>query len=94
MSVSAVLVSHGHAAELQSSLPALVPQVDEVVVVANLPGSAAGVPAGVRVIENTRPRPLAGERQCRHRRDERRPRPLLESRRGGRARSGRRPRRR
>ena len=60
MSVSAVLVSHGHAAELQSSLPALVPQVDEVVVVANLPGSAAGVPAGVRVIENTRPRPLAG----------------------------------
>ena len=37
MSVSAVVVSHGHAAELERSLAALVPQVDEVVVIANLP---------------------------------------------------------
>jgi GT2 family glycosyltransferase len=36
-----------------------VPQVDEIVVVANLPGSAGPVPRGVRVIENPRPRPLA-----------------------------------
>lgn len=55
MKVSAVVVSHGHAQELAGSLPALVPQVDEIVVVANLPDSAADVPAGVRVLENPRP---------------------------------------
>jgi N-acetylglucosaminyl-diphospho-decaprenol L-rhamnosyltransferase len=59
MSVSAVVVSHGHAAALERSLPALLPQVDEVVVVANVPGSVGAVPAGVRVIENARPLPLA-----------------------------------
>jgi hypothetical protein len=57
--VSAVIVSHGHAEELARSLPALLPQVDEVVVVANLPGSVAGVPEGVRVLENPRPLSLA-----------------------------------
>jgi N-acetylglucosaminyl-diphospho-decaprenol L-rhamnosyltransferase len=57
--VSAVVVSHGHARELAGSLPALVPQVDEVVVVANLPGSVESVPDGVRVLENPRPLPLA-----------------------------------
>ena len=55
MKVSAIVVSHGHAAELQRSLPALVPQVDETVVVANLPGSADAVPSGVRVLDNPRP---------------------------------------
>ena len=59
MRVSAVIVSHGHAAELELTLPALVPQVDEVVVIANLPGSVGTLPAGVRVIENPRPLPLA-----------------------------------
>jgi N-acetylglucosaminyl-diphospho-decaprenol L-rhamnosyltransferase len=57
--VSAVVVSHGHAAELERSLPALVPQVDETVVIANVPGSVGSVPAGVRVLENPRPLPLA-----------------------------------
>ena len=38
--VAAVVVTHGHRAELAESLPALVPQVDEVVVIANTPGSA------------------------------------------------------
>jgi N-acetylglucosaminyl-diphospho-decaprenol L-rhamnosyltransferase len=57
--VSAVVVSHGHAAELAQSLPALLPQVDEIVVIANTPGSAAGVPDTVRVLENPRPLPLA-----------------------------------
>jgi N-acetylglucosaminyl-diphospho-decaprenol L-rhamnosyltransferase len=57
--VSAVVVSHGHAADLSRSLPALLPQVDETVVVANLPGSAENVPEGVRVLENPRPLPLA-----------------------------------
>ncbi len=55
MKVSAVVVSHGHAEELARSLPALVQQVDETLVVANLPGSADGVPDGVRVLENPRP---------------------------------------
>ncbi len=55
MKVSGVVVSHGHARELEGSLPALAPQVDELVVVANLPGSTSKVPAGVRVLENPRP---------------------------------------
>jgi GT2 family glycosyltransferase len=49
------VVSHGHADELVTSLPALVPQVDEMIVVSNLPGSAREVPADVRVLENPRP---------------------------------------
>jgi len=57
--VSAVVVSHGHAVELERCLPALVTQVDETVVIANLSGSADRVPDGVRVLENPRPLPLA-----------------------------------
>lgn len=59
MSVSAVVVSHGHAPELEQLLPALLPEVDEIVVVANLPGSVGDVPEGVRVVENARPLRLA-----------------------------------
>ncbi|HLX19714.1 MAG TPA: glycosyltransferase family 2 protein [Gaiellaceae bacterium] len=56
MKVSAVVVSHGHAAELEQSLPALAPQVDELLVIANIPGSVpAELPYGVRVLENARP---------------------------------------
>ena len=55
MSIAAVVVSHGHAAELERLLPVLVPQVDETVVVANIPGSAGAVPVGVRVLDNPRP---------------------------------------
>jgi GT2 family glycosyltransferase len=57
--VSAVVVSHGHAAELERLLPALLPQVDEIVAVANVPGSVGEVPDGVRVLENPSPRALA-----------------------------------
>jgi N-acetylglucosaminyl-diphospho-decaprenol L-rhamnosyltransferase len=60
MSVSAVVVSHEHAAELTRLLPALVPQVDETVVISNLPGSVAHpIPDGVRVLENPQPLTLA-----------------------------------
>jgi N-acetylglucosaminyl-diphospho-decaprenol L-rhamnosyltransferase len=52
MKVTAIVVSHGNAAELAESLPALAPQVDELVVIANLPGSA---PPGVDAFENERP---------------------------------------
>ena len=54
MKVSAVVVSHGHVRELERSLPALAPQVDELVVVANVPGSVGALPPGVRVLENER----------------------------------------
>jgi GT2 family glycosyltransferase len=50
--VSAVVVSHGNARELERSLPALEPQVDELLVIANLPEQ---LPDRLRVLENTRP---------------------------------------
>ncbi|HET6601760.1 MAG TPA: glycosyltransferase, partial [Gaiella sp.] len=60
MSVSAVVVSHGHARELETLVPVLEPQVDELVVVANTPGSAPpGLPPSIRVLENARPLRLA-----------------------------------
>jgi GT2 family glycosyltransferase len=52
MNVAAVVVSHGHPRELEESLPALRPQVDELVVIANVPGS---VPDGVEAVHNERP---------------------------------------
>jgi GT2 family glycosyltransferase len=52
MKVAAVVVSHGHPRELEESLPALRPQVDELVVIANVPGS---VPAGVEAVHNPSP---------------------------------------
>ena len=59
MTISAVIVSHGHASEVERSLAVLAPQVAEIVVVSNLPGSVGAVPPGVRVIDNPRPLPLA-----------------------------------
>ena len=52
MRVSAIVVSHEGARDLEASLPALAPQVNELVVIANVPGS---VPEGVDAIENERP---------------------------------------
>lgn len=57
--VSAVVVSHGDASELRASLGALAPQVDELVVVANVPGSVEETPPGARVLQNERPRGFA-----------------------------------
>jgi len=57
--ISAVVVSHGHARELETLLPALRAQVDELVVVANVPGSVGDVPSDVRVLANERSQPLA-----------------------------------
>jgi N-acetylglucosaminyl-diphospho-decaprenol L-rhamnosyltransferase len=55
--VAAVVISHGAAAgrDLHRSLPALQPQVDDVVVVANTAESVESVPDGVRLIRNGRP---------------------------------------
>ena len=52
MKVAAVVVSHGHPTELEQSLPALRQQVDELVVIANVPGS---VPPGVDAVHNPAP---------------------------------------
>ena len=52
MKVAAVVVSHGHPQELAESLPALRPQVDELVVIANVPGS---IPDGVEAVHNEAP---------------------------------------
>jgi GT2 family glycosyltransferase len=50
--VAAVVVSHGHPDELAACLPALRPQVDELVVIANVPNS---VPHGVEAVHNEQP---------------------------------------
>jgi N-acetylglucosaminyl-diphospho-decaprenol L-rhamnosyltransferase len=50
--ISAIVVSHGHKQELAESLPALEPQVDEVVLIGNIPGS---LPDGRAGIENPEP---------------------------------------
>jgi N-acetylglucosaminyl-diphospho-decaprenol L-rhamnosyltransferase len=52
MRVAAVVVSHGHPHELEESLPAMRAQVDELVVIANIPGS---VPDGVEAVHNEKP---------------------------------------
>ena len=52
MKVAAVVVSHGHPRELEESLPLLREQVDELVVIANIPGS---VPEGVEAVHNEQP---------------------------------------
>jgi GT2 family glycosyltransferase len=57
--ISGIVVSHGHARELEASLPAFAPQVDELVVIANLPESLPHELFGARVIENERPRSYA-----------------------------------
>jgi GT2 family glycosyltransferase len=50
--VAAVVVSHGTPREVETLLPVLEPQVDELVVIANVPGSA---PPDVATVDNTRP---------------------------------------
>ena len=56
MKVSAVVISHGHASELEHSLPALAPQVDELLVIANIPDSLPRqLPEGTDVLENDAP---------------------------------------
>ncbi|MGH2972581.1 MAG: glycosyltransferase family 2 protein [Gaiellaceae bacterium] len=54
MRVSAVVISHGHADELEQSLPALFPQVDELLLIVNpIPESEpSALPDGVRVLRN------------------------------------------
>ena len=55
MNVSAVVVSHGQAGQLAVCLEALRPQVDELVVVANVPGSTGALPPGTVLVQRERP---------------------------------------
>jgi GT2 family glycosyltransferase len=55
MRVAAVVVSHGNASDVDRLIPALAPQVDELVVVANVPGSVGLVPEGVTLLANETP---------------------------------------
>jgi N-acetylglucosaminyl-diphospho-decaprenol L-rhamnosyltransferase len=59
MSVAAVVVSHSSPDDLAVSLPALSSQVEELVVVADVPGSVREVPPGTRVLANDRSRSFA-----------------------------------
>jgi GT2 family glycosyltransferase len=56
--VSAIVVSHGHAEQVERLVPVLRPQVDELVLVENLPGSVRDTAADA-VIRNDRPRTFA-----------------------------------
>jgi hypothetical protein len=69
----------GHARELERSLPALTPQVDELVVISNVPGSVGESTTGARVLENAHPVLVRRERQPRRRGDVRRAHRDLES---------------
>jgi N-acetylglucosaminyl-diphospho-decaprenol L-rhamnosyltransferase len=59
MNVSAIVVSHRHAAEVARLVPQLRPQVDELVLIENVPGSVSDEPEGVRVLRNERPHTFA-----------------------------------
>ena len=90
MSVSAVVVSHGHAGRARALLPALAPQVDELVVVANRAGLRARRAAGERAPARERAAaPLAENVNLGTRGDLGRLGPLREPGRRARARRGR-----
>ena len=89
MRVSAVVISHGHARELEQSLPALAPQVDELLVIANVPGSVGELPEAARVVENPRPLSFAANANAGFARDDGRRRPAREPGRGAGAGRGR-----
>ena len=54
MSVAGIVVTHGPHPDLDSCLAALAPQVDELIVIANLPLELQ-LPPGARLLENERP---------------------------------------
>jgi N-acetylglucosaminyl-diphospho-decaprenol L-rhamnosyltransferase len=59
VSVAGVVVTHGPTPDLTDCLAALASQVNELVVVANLPGPPPELPANARLLENERPRGFA-----------------------------------
>ena len=59
MRVAAVVVAHGRPAQLDACLAALLPEVEEAVVVANVAGAIGQLPPGVRLLEAPRERGFA-----------------------------------
>ena len=59
MTVAAVVVIHGFPPELSGCLDSLAPQVDELVLVANLPGEPPPLPPNARLVRNERPHGFA-----------------------------------
>jgi GT2 family glycosyltransferase len=57
--VAGVVITHGPHPDLAACLASLAVQVDELVVVANLPGWPRDVPPGAHLIENERPKGFA-----------------------------------
>ena len=57
--IAAVVVTHGPAAELSECVAALAEQVDELVLVENLPGHAPPLPDGLRVLSPEQPQGYA-----------------------------------
>src|SRR5688572_5800843 len=55
VSVSGIVVSHRHAEQVGRLTPLLRPQLDELVVIENVPGSVPELPADVRVLHNEQP---------------------------------------
>lgn len=55
MSVSGIVVSHRHADEVGRLVPLLRPQLDELVVIENVPGSVREPLPGARILRNERP---------------------------------------
>ena len=73
--ISAIVVSHGHREELAESLPALAPQVDGIVLVANVPGSLPDDTARCAADRERNAARLCRQPEPRHRGDDRRARP-------------------
>jgi GT2 family glycosyltransferase len=59
VSVSAIVVSHGHAGEVEQLVPLLRPQVDELVLIDNLGQNVRDEPEGTRLLRNERRLPFA-----------------------------------
>jgi N-acetylglucosaminyl-diphospho-decaprenol L-rhamnosyltransferase len=59
MRISAIVVSHDQADALARCVGALLPEVDELLVVANTPSSAPALPDAIGVIQNDQPRGFA-----------------------------------
>lgn len=55
MSVAGIVVSHGPDPDLGRCLSSLAPQVDELIVIANIPFDPPPLPANARLVENERP---------------------------------------
>jgi GT2 family glycosyltransferase len=57
--VAGVVITHGMSPTLEACLASIIPQVDELVVVANVAGTTPELPASAKLVERDRPRGFA-----------------------------------